>query len=117
MDTRVYINDREACSKASDGASTAAFPDPCWSPPVPPVVIPYPNTAKALTLVNGTTTVFVKGTMVALEDRSYFATSTGDESATQAYAKGVAQGKIIRSMFFVQIKPHFLLKNHTIYCS
>ncbi|TBM24971.1 hypothetical protein EYY85_14240 [Hafnia paralvei] len=27
------------------------------------------------------------------------------------------QGKIIRSMFFVQIKPHFLLKNHTIYCS
>ncbi|WP_193764013.1 DUF6531 domain-containing protein [Hafnia paralvei] len=30
---------------------------------------------------------------------------------------GDIQGKIIRSMFFAQIKPHFLLKNHTIYCS
>lgn len=28
MDTRVYINNREACSKASDGVSKVAFPDP-----------------------------------------------------------------------------------------
>ncbi len=106
MDTRVYINDREACSKASDGASTAAFPDPCWSPPVPPVVIPYPNTAKASTLANGTTTVFVKGTMVAVEDHSFFATSTGDEPATQAYAKGVATGVIKGKAYFQSWSPN-----------
>lgn len=106
MDTRVYINDREACSKASDGASTAAFPDPCWTPPVPPVVMPYPNTAKAATLANGTTTVFVKGTMVAVEDHSYFASSTGDEGATQSQPKGVATGVIKGKAYFQSWSPN-----------
>ncbi|EEE2004630.1 DUF4150 domain-containing protein, partial [Salmonella enterica subsp. enterica serovar Kotte] len=50
METQVYINDREASSKASDGVSKAVFPDPCWTPPSPPagpIVVPYPNTAYA----------------------------------------------------------------------
>ncbi|MFY3772474.1 hypothetical protein ACOT1K_21845, partial [Providencia manganoxydans] len=72
MDTRVYVNEREACSKASDGVSTAAFPDPCWSPG--PSVVPYPNTSKADALSNGTATVFIQNSMVAQEDRSFFST-------------------------------------------
>lgn len=90
MDTRVYINNREACSKASDGVSKAAFPDPCWTPPSPPagpIVVPYPNTAYASALKDGTTTIFVCNSMVAKENISYFSTSTGDEGATQTQPK------------------------------
>ncbi|WOB89791.1 DUF4150 domain-containing protein [Providencia sp. PROV175] len=98
MDTRVYVNDREACSKASDGVSTAAFPDPCWSPG--PSVVPYPNTSKADALSNGTATVFIQNTMVAQEDRSFFSTSTGDEPATYGLAKGVMTGVIKGKAYF-----------------
>lgn len=67
METNVYINGREACSRASDGKSAGAFPDPCWSPPPPPtgpVVVPYSNTAYARDLQNGTATVFICKSMV-----------------------------------------------------
>ncbi|WP_127958452.1 PAAR-like domain-containing protein [Serratia microhaemolytica] len=105
MSTQVYINDHEACSKSSRGASNGAFPDPCWSPPSPPagpVVIPYPNSSKAADMAKGTSTVFIKRGMVAKEDRSYFATSTGNEGATQAFNKGVATGKITGKTYFVK---------------
>lgn len=98
MDTRVYVNEREACSKASDGVSTAAFPDPCWSPG--PSVVPYPNTSKADALSNGTATVFIQNSMVAQEDRSFFSTSTGDEPATNGLAKGVMTGVIKGKAYF-----------------
>ncbi|WP_162473656.1 PAAR-like domain-containing protein [Serratia microhaemolytica] len=104
MSTHVYINNHEACSKSSNSASKAAFPDPCWSPPSPPagpVVIPYPNSSKAADMAKGTTTVFIKRGMVAKEDRSYFSTSTGNEGATQAFNKGVATGKITGKTYFV----------------
>ncbi|MEH5772201.1 DUF4150 domain-containing protein, partial [Escherichia coli] len=81
METNVYINGREACSRASDGKSAGAFPDPCWSPPPPPtgpVVVPYSNTAYARDLQNGTATVFICKSMVAQKDRSYFSTSEGN---------------------------------------
>ncbi|HEG1965303.1 TPA: DUF4150 domain-containing protein, partial [Citrobacter freundii] len=74
MDTNVFINGREACSKATDGKSAGAFPDPCWSPPPPPtgpIVVPYSNTAYARDLQNGTATVFICKTMVAQKDRSF----------------------------------------------
>ncbi|WP_127958460.1 PAAR-like domain-containing protein [Serratia microhaemolytica] len=105
MSTHVYINNHEACSKSSRGASNGAFPDPCWSPPSPPagpVVIPYPNSSKASDLTKGTSTVFIKRSMVAKEDRSYFATSTGNEGATQAFNKGVATSKITGKTYFVK---------------
>ncbi len=91
METHVYANDNEICSKAADGQSSAAFPDPCWSPPGPsagPVLIPYGNTAFAKDLENGTTTVFICGTPVALKDVSYLDNSVGNEPATYAFAKG-----------------------------
>lgn len=104
METHVYANDNEICSRAADGRSTAAFPDPCWSPPGPsagPVLIPYANTAFASELENGSTTVFVCATPVALKDVSWLANSTGNEPATQAFAKGQKTGVIKGKAFFI----------------
>jgi len=104
METHVYANGNEMCSKASDGVSTASFPDPCWSPPSPsagPVVIPYANTAYARNLKKGSTTVFVRGTPVAKKDTSYLEKSTGNEPATQAFAKGYCSHVIKGKGYFV----------------
>ncbi len=109
METHVYINNREASSKASDGVSKAAFPDPCWTPPPPPagpIVVPYPNTAYASTMKDGTTTVFVCNSMVAKEDISYFSTSTGDEGATQTQPKGAITGVIKGKAYFKSWSPN-----------
>jgi hypothetical protein len=108
METHVYANDDEICSQAADGMTTPAFPDPCWSPPGPPagpVVIPYPNTASARNLQNGSRSVFVRGTPVAKKDVSYLADSTGDEPATEAFAKGASSGVIKGKAYFVDWSP------------
>lgn len=107
MQTHVYANNREIACKAAgqDGVSPQAFPDPCWSPPGPPagpVVIPYPNTCFADSLTNGTSTVSICGKEVAIEDQSYFGTSTGNEPATNAFGKGVATGVITGKAYFTQ---------------
>jgi uncharacterized Zn-binding protein involved in type VI secretion len=105
METNVFANDNEICSKAADGMSSAAFPDPCWSPPAPtagPVLLPYPNTAFAKQLENGSTTVFICGTPVALKDASYLANSIGNEPATQAFAKGQKTGVIKGKAYFTE---------------
>lgn len=107
MQTHVYANNQEIACKAAgtDGVSPQAFPDPCWSPPGPaagPVVIPYPNTCFADSISNGTSTVFICGEEVAIEDQSYFATSTGNEAATNAFGKGVATGVITGKAYFTQ---------------
>lgn len=103
MGTNVYANDNEICCKAADGKSAAATPDVCMSPPSPPagpVPIPYPNTAFASDLANGSTTVFIKSSPIALKDVSYFSTSTGDEPATEAFQKGVATSVIKGKAYF-----------------
>jgi len=97
MPTHVYANGLEIACKATEGTASTAFPDPCWSPPGPPagpLVIPYGNVAHARDLTNGSCTVFIGGQTVALEDQSYFATSTGNEAATRAFGQGVATGVI-----------------------
>ncbi|WP_253191029.1 PAAR-like domain-containing protein [Salmonella enterica] len=109
MDTNVFINGREACSKATDGKSAGAFPDPCWSPPPPPtgpIVVPYSNTAYASDLQNGTATVFICKTMVAQKDRSFFSTSQGDEPATPGFQKGVSSGVIKGKAYFKSWSPN-----------
>lgn len=109
MDTNVFINSREACSKATDGKSAGAFPDPCWSPPPPPtgpIVVPYSNTAYARDLQNGTATVFICKTMVAQKDRSFFSTSQGDEPATPGFQKGVSSGVIKGKAYFKSWSPN-----------
>jgi len=103
MPTHVYANGREICSKAADGKSAAAFPDVCWSPPGPPagpVPLPYPNTAFAKDLANGTATVFICGTPVARKDESYLETSVGNEPATTQFPKGINTGALKGKAYF-----------------
>lgn len=107
MQTHVYANDQEIACKAAgqDGVSPQAFPDPCWSPPGPtagPIVIPYPNTCFAESITNGTSTIRICGKESAIEDHSYFATSTGNEPATEAFGKGVATKVITGKAYFTQ---------------
>ncbi len=107
MQTHVYANHEEIACKAvgNDGVSPQAFPDTCWSPPGPPagpVAIPYPNTCFAGSITNGTRTVFIGGQEIAIEDHSFFATSTGNEAATEAFGKGVATGVITGKAYFTQ---------------
>lgn len=103
METHVYANGREVCSQAADGKSAAASPDVCWSPPGPPagpVPIPYPNTTFAKDLADGTRTILVCGTMVAQKDKSHFSTSTGNEPATNSFAKGLNTGVLKGKAYF-----------------
>ncbi|MDQ1918741.1 PAAR-like domain-containing protein [Massilia pseudoviolaceinigra] len=107
MQTHVYANDQEIACKAAgdDGISPQAFPDPCWSPPGPPggpLLIPYPNTCFASSITNGTSTIFICGKESAIEDESYFATSTGNEQATQAFGKGFKTAVITGRAYFTQ---------------
>lgn len=108
METHVYANENEFCSKAADGKAIAG-PDPCWSPPAPtagPVVVPYTNTASATELKNGSTTVFVCGTPVALRDKSFLANSVGDEPATRNLGMGVSSHDIKGDAYFIDWSPN-----------
>ena len=107
METHVYANNNEICSKAADGKAMAG-PDPCWSPPPPsagPVVIPYVNTAFASELDNGSQTVFICSTPLALKNISFLANSIGNEAATQAFNKGVSTGVIKGKAYFTDWSP------------
>ncbi len=107
METHVYANDNEICSKASDGVTTMPV-DPCWSPPGPsagPVVIVYTNTAKAKNLKNGSDTVFICGTPLALRDVSSLENSTGNEPATRNFGMGVSSHNIKGDAFFTKWSP------------
>src|SRR5690242_9139259 len=92
----VFANGNEIAAKSADGASIACQPDVCFSPgaPMPGVPVPYPNSVFARDLDNLSRTVFIKGTGAALEDKSYFSTSYGDEPATPGMKKGIISGKI-----------------------
>lgn len=108
MDTRVFANGAEICSKAADGESMVNA-DPCWSPPAPsagPIVTVYSNTAKANQLKDGSETVFICGTPLAVKNKSYLGNSTGNEGATYAFAKGVVSGVIKGKAYFVDWSPN-----------
>jgi hypothetical protein len=98
----VFANGNEIAAKSAHGASIAATPDTCLSPgaPYPGVPVPYPNTCTAKDLGNISTTVFLKGTGAALEDKSYFTTSYGDEPATPGMGKGLISTKIRGKCYF-----------------
>jgi hypothetical protein len=73
------------CHKAGSGKAIG-FPDVCLTPPPPPagpIPVPYPNTALASDLAEGSKDVTADGAPIALEDSSYLSTSTGDEAGTQ----------------------------------
>lgn len=115
MSSTVYANDRSICCKAGPGASYAASPDTCWTPPQPgPVPIPYPNTSYSTDLTNGTKTVFIEGTEVAKKDVSYFATSTGDEPATSSCGQGIATGVIKGKAYFFSWSMNVKAEKHNV---
>lgn len=109
MAHHVYANDNEIASKSARGQSSAAFPDTCFSPPTPPatgVPIPYPNTCFARDISNGSRTVFIANMEIALQHKSYFRTSTGNEPATPGLKKGINSGKIKGKCYFVSWSPN-----------
>ncbi|WP_229506060.1 DUF4150 domain-containing protein [Massilia genomosp. 1] len=80
-----------------------AAPDVCLSPPAPPggpVPIPYVNTAYAKDLADGSSTVFICGTPMALRDISYLGNSVGNEPATRNLGMGVSSHTIKGKAFF-----------------
>lgn len=102
METNVFANNHEICSKAADGKSVAG-PDLCWSPPAPPsgpLLLPYVNTAYAKDLENGSASVFICGTPIALRDVSYLAQSVGNEPATRNLGMGVSSHTIKGNAYF-----------------
>lgn len=105
MGTNVYANGDEICCKSADGKTTIAFPDTCWTPPTPPagpLPVTYPNSASPSSLKKGSSTVRIKRSAIALTDRSYFSTSTGNEPATPALQKGLLTRKIKGKTYFKQ---------------
>lgn len=103
MGHEVYANNRSIASKTADGASRAAFPDVCWSPPPPsagPLPTPYPNSVFARDIANGSKTVFIGGKEIAQRNKSWFATSTGDEGATPSLGRGIVSQQIKGRAFF-----------------
>ena len=109
MAHHVYANGMEIASKSSDGKSAGAFPDVCFTPPTPPatgVPIPYANTCYATKITNGSTSVFIKGKTIALEDKSYFKDSVGDVSATKGLKKGAVSANVDGRAFFIHWSPN-----------
>jgi Domain of unknown function (DUF4150) len=82
MGTHVTVNGLGLTHKGSVGTSIATLPDVCKTPtPGGPVPMPYPNVADHGTLKGGTTTVKIKGNMIANKPSEY-GSSIGDEPGT-----------------------------------
>jgi hypothetical protein len=106
--SNVFANGHEIASKATIGYSTA-FPDVCFSPPTPPppgVPIPYPNSCFAKDISNGSRSVYIQRKQIALQDKSYFRTSYGDEPATPGLKKGIVSTKIKGRCYFTGWSPN-----------
>lgn len=102
--TKVFVNNREIASAASDGKAVAAFPDVCFTPPQTPatppgVPIPYPSTAMASDTSEGSKTVRVRNKPVMLRNKSCFGKSTGTEAGS-APKKGVVTSTNRGKLFF-----------------
>lgn len=111
MPHHVYANNNEICAKSAEGTSTMAV-DVCLSPgaPMPGVPVPYMNACKASDITNGSKTVFIKDKEVCLEDKSYFATSYGDEAATQGLKKGAVSSAVQGKCYFTSWSPNVMIE-------
>jgi uncharacterized Zn-binding protein involved in type VI secretion len=106
MSSTVIISKLTVVHKSSQGIATASAPDVCkTSTPSGPVPMPYPNIAKSSDLTNGSTTVKIDGSPVAIKGCS-FATSVGDEAGSLGgVASGITKGqaKFVNYSFDVKI--------------
>ncbi|HZF97099.1 MAG TPA: PAAR-like domain-containing protein [Pseudoxanthomonas sp.] len=112
MAINVFANNNEIAAKSATGRS-ASFPNVCHAPPPaavapkpPGVPTPFPNTCYAFDIHNGSRSVFIQGKEIALERKSYFRTSYGDEPATPALLQGVVSGKIKGRCYFQTWSPN-----------
>ena len=113
MADNVFINGRAAVHAGSAGKSIA-FPDVCLCPPPPPsgpIPTPLPNTAQAMDLQGGASTVTIESNPIA-HAKSFIGKSTGNEVA-QSTGGGVithmVQGKAYFQTFsmdvFIESQP------------
>lgn len=117
MANEVFVNDREVACKAGEGKSVASFPDVCYTPPRTQgsprgIPVPYPNTAYAKDTANGSKTVMITGKQVALKDKSYFKTSTGNEAGCAD--KGIKTGKIKGKAYFTSWSMNVFIESYNV---
>jgi hypothetical protein len=113
MADNVFINGRAAVHSGSAGKSIA-FPDVCLCPPPPPsgpIPTPLPNTAQAMDLQGGATTVTIEGNPVG-HAKSFIAKSTGNEVATSTgggvithMVQGMAYFQTFSMDVFIESQP------------
>jgi len=105
MGCDVYADGDEIACKAGSGKVIAGFPDVCLTPPPPPagpLPVPYPNTAFAKDMQQGSKTVMIEGKEVMLKDQSFYKTSPlGDEAATNGQGAGVVTHVITGKTYFI----------------
>ncbi|MDN3577729.1 DUF4150 domain-containing protein [Chitinimonas viridis] len=111
MSHNVFANNNEICAKSASGSSNLAT-DTCFSPgaPMPGVPVPYMNSCKASDITKGSKTVAIKGMEVCMEDKSYFATSYGDEAATQGLKRGVVSTSVQGKCRFIGWSPNVFVE-------
>jgi|GEM_PF-4145815 len=111
MADNVFINGRAAIHKGSAGKSIA-FPDVCLCPPTPPsgpIPTPLPNTAQAMDLQAGATTVTIEGNPVA-HAQSFIGKSTGNE-VSQPTGGGVITHMVQGAAYFQTFSMNVFIEN------
>jgi len=107
MGDKVFINGRAAIHVGSAGKSIA-FPDVSLCPPPPPsgpIPTPLPNTAQAMDLQGGASTVTIEGNPIA-HAKSFIGKSTGNEVASSTggdVITHVVQGKAYFQTFSMDV--------------
>jgi uncharacterized Zn-binding protein involved in type VI secretion len=108
MSSKVSANELPLVCKGPDAKSVAAFPDTCMSPPGPPVgplPLPYPSTAMAADLSQGSKTVKAGGNPIMIQGSS-IAKTTGDEAATNGFGAALVTGVIQGAAFPQSFSPN-----------
>jgi len=103
----VYANNNEIASKKAKGKSNAEMPNVCYTTPMNVAAgtpLPFANTCDAKDLTKVSKSVLIKGGGIALENKSYFKKSTGDEASN--FKKGIISGKKNSKGFFQGWSPN-----------
>lgn len=118
MGCDVYANGDEIACKAGSGKVIAGFPDVCLTPPPPPagpIPVPYPNTAFAKDMQEGSKTVMIEGKEVMLKDQSFYKTSPlGNEAATNGQGAGVVTHVITGKTYFISWSMDVKFEGHNV---
>lgn len=105
----VFANGLEISGKAVNAQTIAAFPDVCFTPPQTPatppgVPIPYPSFGVGSDTEQGTGTVFIRGKIVNIKNKSDESKTSGTEAGC-APKKGVITSKNTGKKYFHKWSP------------